>query len=125
MKKRFGLLALVLLAPFVAFAQNATQLFALLNIVEKTLGYVEPIVIIIGVVMLLWAIFQFISNAGDEEARASAKQQMLYAILGLFVAISIWGLVGFLQNLLGIGGGSLQSSQLPCVINTTTSTGGC
>jgi hypothetical protein len=120
--KKIALVVLAFVTPAVAFAQNATQLFALLNIVQKTLGYVMPIVIVLGVIYVIWGVIQFVTKTNEEE-RAKAKGAILYGVIGLFVVISIWGLVGFLQNLLGVGGGSLNANQIPCVQTQIGQTG--
>jgi hypothetical protein len=121
--KKIGLVALAF-TPAVAFAQNATQLFALLNIVQKVLGYLMPILIILGVLYVSYGVVSFVTKSNEEE-RGKAKMVILYGIIGLFVIVSIWGLVGFLQSTLGIGGGQLNQNQIPCVIDNDVTTPGC
>ena len=70
--KRIALLGLAIFSPVVVFAQNATQLFSLLTIVEKTLGYIMPIVIILGVLYVMWGVISFVTKTNEEE-RAKAK----------------------------------------------------
>lgn len=41
---------------------------------------------LIAVIYIIYAGFKYISSRGDEEASASAKRQIIYALLGLFVA---------------------------------------
>ena len=114
--KKVSLLVLAL-TPAIAFAQSGTQANAILVQVQQILGYVLPIVIVLAVIWIIWGIIQFVTNS-DEEERAKAKMHIVYGIIGLFVIISLFGLVGFIQSFLGIGGGSLQSTQVPCAIGT-------
>lgn len=119
--KKIGLL-LVAFTPAIAFAQNGGQLYQILDIVRTTLGYIMPIVIVLGVIWVIWGIIQFVTNTNEEE-RAKAKMHIVYGVVGLFVIISLFGLVGFIQNLLGVGGGALDNQQIPCVTgqwNNTT-----
>lgn len=124
--KHFKKVALLAFAftPAVAFAQNATQLFALLNIVQRVLSFLMPILIILGTLYVGWGVISFVTKS-DEEERAKAKGIILYGIIGLFVLISMWGLVGFLQTTLGVAGGGLNQNQIPCVIDNDPFTAGC
>jgi hypothetical protein len=121
--KKVGIIALAF-APAVAFAQNATQLFALLNIVQKVLGYLMPILITLGVLYVAWGIISFVTKSNEEE-RQKAKGIILYGVIGLAAIVSLWGLVAFIQYTLGIGGGGLNSNQIPCVIDNDTTQAGC
>lgn len=117
--KNFKKVALLALAftPAIAFAQNATQLFSLLQILRDVLGYLMPVLIILGVLYVAWGVISFVTKTNEEE-RAKAKGAILYGVIGLFVIVSIWGLVAFLQTTLGIRGGGLNADQTPCVIDT-------
>ena len=109
-------------APVVAFAQtggiidmggtNSSQLQGLLSIVRGVLNIVVPIVITLGVIYFIWAVIQYVT-VKDEEERAKSKTHMIYGIIGLFVVVSIWGLIGFIGNTVGIGQGG--SGIVPCV----------
>jgi hypothetical protein len=47
---------------------------------------------------------------------------MIYGIIGLFVMVSVWGLVYFVGSLVGIEpGGGVNLPGVPAVLNTTTS----
>ena len=116
--KKIGLLLLAF-TPAVAFAQSNFGLVTnILDGVRTVLNYVLPIVIVLGVIWTIWGVIQFVTNTNEEE-RAKAKMHIIYGIVGLFVVISLFGLVGFLQNVLGIGGGSLQQNQIPCPLGGT------
>ncbi len=124
--KNFKKVAILALAftPAVAFAQNAGQLFALLQILRDVLSYLMPVLIILGVLYVAWGIISFVIKTNEEE-RAKAKGQILYGIIGLFVVVSMWGLVAFLQTTLGIRGGNLDADQVPCVIDANPNLAGC
>src|SRR3989344_1356391 len=89
---RFGLLAL----PFAAGAvESANDLF---NLIEEILGKLAPMLVAIAVIVLLVAIINYIRAGEDEEKREKAKSLMIYGIIGLFVMISLWGLVAILSG---------------------------
>jgi uncharacterized membrane protein YfcA len=111
MKKYLGLLA-VLAAPAVAFAQNPSQLFGLLNITKTVLNYIIPILITFAVIYFIWGVISYVI-AKDEEARKESRDKIIYGVIGIFVIVAIWGLVGFLSTTLGVGVGG--TAGLPCV----------
>lgn len=92
----FGLMAM----PFVAGAvESADDIF---NLVENILGKLAPMLIAIAVIVLLVAIINYIRAGEDEEKRGKAKSLMIYGIIGLFVMVSIWGLVAILSGTLNL-----------------------
>lgn len=74
---------------------NINDLFTLTESIMKRL---VPIFIAAAVVILLYAIVTYITAGEDEEKRGKAKTLMLYGIIGLFVMVSIWGLVNMLSG---------------------------
>lgn len=86
----FGLMA----TPFVAGA--VSDAFQLFDLAEDILNRLVPIFIAAAVVILLVAIVNYIRAGEDEEKRGKAKNLMIYGIIGLFVMVSVWGLVNIL-----------------------------
>jgi len=41
----------------------------------------------------LWGVVQTVRSSGDAEGIATGKKIMLYGIISLFVAISLWGII--------------------------------
>lgn len=62
--------------------------------------FLTPIVYLIvslSVLLFVWGVFRFIRSDGEEE-KTRGKEFMLWGIIGLFVMISIWGIVAILQS---------------------------
>jgi len=101
--------------PMLAFAQQQ-DIPGVLTIISRILNTVIPILITLGVIFFIWGVIQYVT-AKDEEKQKEARQTMIYGIIGLFVIVSIWGLVGLLTKTFGInpaGGGP----GFPCVKGT-------
>lgn len=64
---------------------------------------IVPDLIGVAVVVFLWGVFKFIKNGGDEKARESGKQVMLWGVIGLFSMLCVWGVVAILAHTL-LGG---------------------
>ena len=64
-----------------------------------------PLLFAVAFIVFLWGIFEyFIAGAANEEKRKLGKQFILYALIGFFVMISVWGLVNVLVNTFGLSG---------------------
>ena len=74
----------------------------LLGKLTEILNQIVPILIGLAVFVILWGIFTYITKAGEEEKRAEAKQFILYGVIGVFIMLSLWGLVSILVNTFNI-----------------------
>jgi hypothetical protein len=102
-------------APLFAFAQyNPSQgVFGLLNLIKGLLSTALPIIISLAVVWFIWNVFRFIMSS-DEEGKKKAKVDMIWGIVGIFVMVSIWGLVAILQSTFGTSNTTVNiGNQLP------------
>lgn len=104
---RASIAAAAALVPGFALAQDADQLdfstlsgiiFSLNTLIQIIFG----ILLGIAVLVLAYGIFKFIARAGDENARKEGRSFILWGILGIFVMVSIWGLVNILVNTLSL-----------------------
>lgn len=81
--------------------------------IYNILIYAVPLLIAVAVVVFLYGVVKYITAGGSEEKRAEARMTMIYGIIGLFVMVAIWGLVGILLNTFGIApGGRMDYPQL-------------
>ena len=59
------------------------------------------ILLFVAALALIIAGYFFITAAGDEEKTKKARSFVLYAIIGVLVAVAARGIVGWVQNTLG------------------------
>lgn len=86
------------------------------NIVGFMNNVLVPAIFALAFLVFLWGMFNtFILGGGDEEKQEKGKQLMVYSIVGFVVMISLWGIVNFVTNSLGFGGGTIQ---MPNTIET-------
>lgn len=86
-----------LLVPSLAFAQmgigRLLQDFGAL--INPTIG----VLVAIGLLVFLWGLVKFIFRVGgDEKAVEDGKRLMLWGLVALFVMVSVWGIVAFLED---------------------------
>lgn len=65
-------------------------------------GNVIPLLITIAVIAFIWGIIQMFIDPTNEEAKKKGKMYAVWGIIGLFVIISIWGLVKIFANTFGV-----------------------
>ena len=91
-----------------------TSLNTYANLVTCTLGIINsiiPIIIAITVVWVIWSAFNLTKSDG-EEARKEWRNAILYGIIGLFVMVSVYGLVNILVGTFGFGGGTINTPNI-------------
>ena len=96
---------LLLLALFCFPAIAFADVFAVIDEGIAVFTLLAYLFISCAVAVFFWGIVKFIWNAGDEKTIDEGKKMMIWGLVGLFVIVGIWGIVGFIQESLGIGGG--------------------
>ncbi len=119
----------VLVLPFIANAQikDASDQFENLDknqLVDIALSFAEWFLIVLGVlavIMVLYGAFLYIIAGGQEDNIKKAKNVLIYAIIGVVVAILAFSVVAFTKSLFeppgfgsGGGGGSSCSTAADC-----------
>jgi hypothetical protein len=77
-----------------------------LGFIDKFIELVSAIVpLLIGcaIIVFFWGIVKFLLHADDEKAVAEGKQTMVWGLIGIFVIVALWSIVGYVQSSLGLG----------------------
>lgn len=129
MKKYFittGIVSSLFTVPL-AFAQFGTNvvggtntsvggsLGSLLATAQGIVNNLVPFLIGLAVIAFFWFLVEFIWKGRDDASKKKeALSGMGYSILALFVMVAIWGLVGFISSVTGVGvGGSVPTPSIP------------
>lgn len=111
MKKIITLGGVLASVPMFAFAADA---FSILTTIANILNYIVPILITLAVVYFVWGVIQYTVST-DEEAKKGAKGKIINGIIGLFVIVSFWGIVGIIRKTFNVGDSAYTNSVVPCV----------
>ena len=88
-------------APFMAFAQQLKEYgTGLLGQVSQIVGMLLPIVFALIVLAFFWGLVKFVFG-GTKDNTDQGKSLMIWSVIALFVAASVWGIVNLMQNLFG------------------------
>lgn len=90
-------------APAVTFAQGELDnVFSLVNSIRDVVDVLIPLVAALALLYFFWGLAKFILNSDNEEARDSGKHIMIWGVVALFIIVSVWGLVAFIGDAIGI-----------------------
>jgi uncharacterized membrane protein YidH (DUF202 family) len=62
-------------------------------IVDTIINPLITLLMVLGVLYFLWGLVQFIANAADSEGRETGKRHMIWGIVGLFIMVSVFGII--------------------------------
>ncbi|MCR4334231.1 MAG: pilin [Patescibacteria group bacterium] len=120
MKKIITAVSLFVL-PIIAFAQQVVPTYSrvldansLFGKVNTILNAIIPILISVAVVWLIYAIVKYVV-AGNEDDKEVGKSHIKWGVIGLFVILSIWGLVNILVQTFGLNN-IVDQNQIPNVL---------
>lgn len=105
-----GLIAIMVI-PFVASAAAIGTIGDLIGVFTSIINGLMPFIVALAVLYFIWGVFQFVAAAGDEEARSSGRDKMIYGIIGIFVMVSVWGLVNLLKGTFGVTNTIIDTTQ--------------
>jgi len=88
-----------------------TDVTSFLQLVQKTLASVVPVLVGVAVVFFLFGLLRYIQAGDKPEGRADARKYMLFGVIALFVMVSVWGLVNVLAATLGLNNASIPIPQ--------------
>lgn len=115
--KKYFYLPIPLLVPFLALAQAGKSLPIpsspstpppsksttissgkdLLNAIDNLIDLLIPIAFSLALLFFFWGLAKFIFHAGDQKTVEEGKRRMLWGVIALFVIVSIWGIIQFIQ----------------------------
>lgn len=97
--KKFLALTAVAITPVMSFAQ-ANNAEGVIERFGRVIDLLTPIVFSIALLFFFWGLATFIYKSGDDQEKG--KNRMLWGLIALFVMFSVWGILRFAQESLGL-----------------------
>ncbi len=100
------------LFPVLALAQNTgaggtlSNLRGFVDQAKVIIDLLIPMSFAVAIIYFFWGVAQYISSAGSPEAAAKGKSIMIYGVIAIAVMASLYGIIAYLQNTVGITPGS-------------------
>ncbi len=93
---------------------NGTGLLSLLALAQTILNRLVPFAIGVAVVAFFWFLIKVIIDKEGGETKKNAVQGITYSLVAIFLMVAIWGVIGLLANMLGVGvGGGIPTPTIP------------
>ena len=70
------------------------------NLIQKIVNWFSWFVLTVAVLFLLVAAWTFLTAGGNPESVAKARQMLIYALIGIAVAVLAWGMVPLITSVL-------------------------
>lgn len=84
---------------------SGSYLGKLMTQIGQLLQLVLAVLISLAVVWFIWNVIKY-SMSSEEDGKEKAKSQMINGIIAIAVTVSLWGIVGLLQDAFGLKTGN-------------------
>jgi len=98
-KKNWWFVGMLAVSPVFAGAQELTFKSLAVDVAEL-LGDVVGFLVVLMIVAFMWGMVRFVKARadGNDKQLDEGKKMITWSLLGIFVAVSIWGILGFLVD---------------------------
>lgn len=72
------------------------------NIASKVINPISKMLVALGFMYFLYGVGKYLKSPGEQKTVEEAKQAMIWGVLGMFVMVSVWGLVTVVIDTLGL-----------------------
>lgn len=94
------ILTSLLVLPALGLAQTAPNVAPTINIMDvlpRIADWIFSILLIVAVIFLILGAYNFVTSAGDAEKVTAGKQMIMWALVGVAVALLARGLVALVN----------------------------
>lgn len=98
--KLFFITASLYLFPYFAFA-FPNDLTGVINMFTSIGLKIIPFLGAVAFLIFVWGVARFIKSAGSEKEVKDSKNLLIWGVIGLFVLVTVWGIIFFMQKEFG------------------------
>ena len=76
---------------------------------------INPLIVLLfalAVVYFIYGLARYLLSPDNEEVRKSSKAQMLWGIIGMFIMVSVFGILSLIMNTLGVKDIKINSNNI-------------
>jgi len=87
--------------PFTTIPDIVTSAKEFVVLLEQIVDWIFIVVMVFATIFIVLAGFQFITAGGDPQGVAQARNKLLYAAVGIIVAVLSRGIIAAVKSLIG------------------------
>ncbi len=72
------------------------------TLITKIATFIKNLIASLAVIVLVWAGILFVTSSGNEARLGTAKKALIYAVIGIAIALAADGLLGVIKGVLGV-----------------------
>lgn len=80
---------------------NITSVNQIFDLINRIVGYIQALFWIVATVFIFYAAYLYLTAAGDPEAVGKARDQLIYAVVAMAVALLAFAIPTIIQSFLG------------------------
>jgi hypothetical protein len=80
---------------------NALDVPQVRKFIEIVVDPAVQLIFAAAILYFVWGVFTFIRKSDDSSERATGANHILWSTIGLFIMISVWGIIAMIKNTLG------------------------
>lgn len=80
-----------------------TDLTGIINLFTDIGLKIIPFLGAVAFLVFVWGVARFIKSAGSEKEVKDSKNLLIWGVIGLFLLVTIWGIISFMRNEFGFG----------------------
>ncbi|MFA6006253.1 MAG: hypothetical protein WC764_00800 [Candidatus Paceibacterota bacterium] len=108
-KTKIGIVGVITTLPMVAFAAD---LLGFLGTVKSAMNALVPIFVGLALIYFIYGLAEYILISGESGKKEEGRTRMIWGTIAMFVLVSVWGLVAFIQTTTGVGDKSTINAPL-------------
>ncbi|MFA6397810.1 MAG: hypothetical protein WDK96_03120 [Candidatus Paceibacterota bacterium] len=84
---------------------GAATLASLMKTINKVI--INPVIILVfalALIFFLYGVFEYVLNQTKDDKRSQGRQHMLWGLIGMFIMVSVFLIMGIIMNTFGIEG---------------------
>jgi len=86
--------------PQIANAQTVDALIT--NIKTAIINPIIGIIFALAFLLFVWGVAVFLMKADDATGREQGKNHIIYGLIGMFIMVSVFGIINIITNTLGV-----------------------
>ncbi|MBI5126471.1 MAG: hypothetical protein HZA80_01780 [Candidatus Taylorbacteria bacterium] len=83
-------------------SQNPAVAGILSKVLDNVVNPIVDLVFALATVIFIWGLYQYFISEADGAKRAEGAQHILWGVVGMFIMVSVWGIIRFVLSTIGV-----------------------